>query len=123
MGRPGPNAGQFNHAEGIAFDSAGPCACLYVADSNNNRIQKFDINGNFIDMWGVFGAPNGELYGPFDVAVDSSGNVYVTDVNNNRVQVFNNAGGYSDNGVLPEVERVNSLAQLVLRWTLLTTYM
>ena len=37
---------------------------------------------------------DGELYGPYDVAVDSSGNVYVTDVNNNRVQVFNNAGVY-----------------------------
>ena len=53
MGRPGLNAGQFNHAEGLAVDSTGN---VYVADSNNNRIQKFDGLGNFITMWGVFGA-------------------------------------------------------------------
>lgn len=37
---PGDNASQLNGPEGVAFDSHGN---LYVADSNNHRIQRFDI--------------------------------------------------------------------------------
>src|SRR5688500_17025783 len=45
-----PNA--FNTPDGIAVDPQGN---LYVMDSGNNRIQKFDGDGNFISMWGSKG--------------------------------------------------------------------
>ena len=38
--------------KGIATDSSGN---VYVADMDNNRIQKFDSNGNFITKWGSHG--------------------------------------------------------------------
>ena len=34
---------------------------VYVADSNNDRIQKFDINGNFIKSWGSMGTGDGQF--------------------------------------------------------------
>ncbi len=61
---------------------------MYVTDSDNNRIQKFDSNGNFITKWGSEGLANGQFQEISSIAVDSSGNVYVADSNNHRVQVF-----------------------------------
>jgi DNA-binding beta-propeller fold protein YncE len=61
---------------------------VYVADSGNNRIQKFDSDGNFMTKWGSSGSGDGEFSGPDGIAVDTSGNVYVSDFRNDRVQVF-----------------------------------
>ena len=44
FGGPGTGNGQFNDPEGVAVDSGGN---IYVADTVNNRIQKFDSSGNF----------------------------------------------------------------------------
>jgi tripartite motif-containing protein 71 len=62
--------------DGVAVDSSGN---VYVADSGNNRIQKFTSDGTFITKWGSQGS---------GVAVGSSGNVYVSDGYNNIIQVF-----------------------------------
>jgi tripartite motif-containing protein 71 len=82
----GTDNGQFYDSEGIAVDSSGN---VYVADTNNNRIQKFDSNGRFLTTWGSKGSGNGQFDYPGDIAVDSSGNVYVDDINHDRVQKFN----------------------------------
>ena len=60
----------------------------------NNRIQKFDANGNFIKMWGSFGYRNGEFNQPWGVAVDGQGNVYVADTYNYRIQKFDANGNF-----------------------------
>jgi hypothetical protein len=65
---------------------------VYVADSGNERIQKFDADGRFLTAWGSPGNSIGEFTQPFGVAVDSSGNVYVADYGNSRIQKFD-AGG------------------------------
>ncbi len=49
---------------------------------DNNRIQKFDSNGNFITKWGFKGTGDGQFDNPYGIAVDSSGNVYVADTDN-----------------------------------------
>lgn len=59
---------------GVTVDSADN---VYVADSGNSRIQKFDGNGNPLgnrSISGTFTALTG-------VAVDSAGNIYLTDAN------------------------------------------
>jgi DNA-binding beta-propeller fold protein YncE len=68
---------------------------LYVADSGNNRIQKFDSTGSYVTQFGVAGSADGELSSPLGVAVDPvSKDVYVADAGNNRIQRFSSSGAY-----------------------------
>ncbi|MFC5530320.1 SMP-30/gluconolactonase/LRE family protein [Cohnella yongneupensis] len=78
----GTGDGQFNHPSGIAIDSEG---YIYVADSGNNRIQKFDSEGRFIRKWAKPGPgkPGVDLKNPADIAFDSAGNMYVTEADGN----------------------------------------
>jgi hypothetical protein len=90
-GSEGNGDGEFGHPMGIAIDSSDN---VYVADWNNDRIQKFDNNGNFITSWGSDGTDAGEFSGPQGIAVDSSDNVYVADTLNDRIQKFDNNGNF-----------------------------
>ncbi len=56
FGEMGDGPGQFTQPHALAMDSRGR---LFVADRSNNRIQIFDQDGNFIDMWYQFGRPSG----------------------------------------------------------------
>jgi peptidylamidoglycolate lyase len=47
-GTKGDQPGQFNTPHGIDLDAAGN---VYLADRENNRIQKFDADGKFISLW------------------------------------------------------------------------
>ena len=84
-GSSGSGNGQFSNIRGVAVDGSGN---VYVADSGNNRIQKFTSTGTYVTQWGSSGSGNGQFNYPFGVAVDGSGNVYVADSNNNRVEKF-----------------------------------
>jgi tripartite motif-containing protein 71 len=71
----------------VATDAAG--RVVYVADSNNHRIQVFDAAGNFLRKFGSPGTGDGQLLIPFGVATDAAGRVvYVTDSFNHRIQKF-----------------------------------
>lgn len=61
---------------------------VYVSDSSNNRMQKFDLNGNFLGMWGGFGGGRGEMFFPAGLDVDDRGFVYVVDALLNRVYKY-----------------------------------
>ena len=67
---------------------------VYVADADNNRIQKFDSAGGLLALWGRFGSGNGQFETPFGLAVAPSGDVYVADTSNNRIQEFTPSGGF-----------------------------
>jgi tripartite motif-containing protein 71 len=84
-GSEGAGDGQFNSPGGGDVDTSGN---VYVADSGNNRVQKFDSNSNFITEWGTKGSNEGQFLQPLGVAVDSVGNVYVVDSGNSRIQVL-----------------------------------
>jgi hypothetical protein len=113
------SGGEFNGPSGVAVDAAGN---VYVVETTNNRVQKFDSNGNFVRMWGkdvASAGPNntgtgfeicvagvdtckvgssgglgGEMSNPHSVAVDTQGNVFVSDRGNNRIEKFNSAGTF-----------------------------
>ncbi|OPH50000.1 hypothetical protein BC351_36505 [Paenibacillus ferrarius] len=75
---------EFHSPRGVAVDSSGN---VYVADTNNHRIQKLTVSTGAWSQWGgQDGSGLGEFSSPTGVAVDSSGNVYVADTNNNRIQ-------------------------------------
>jgi len=81
--------GQFSAVYGVAIDIAGN---IYVADTMNNRIQKFGPTGNFIVQWGTNGSAEGQFIYPSGIDVDLQGHVYVADSGNNRVQKFTSDG-------------------------------
>ena len=68
-GKLGAGPGEFDQPHSLAFDSKGR---LYVADRNNNRIQVFDQDGNFISEMRQFSRPSG-------VFIDKHDNIYVAD--------------------------------------------
>ncbi len=85
--------GTFYEPWGIAVDSDNN---VYVADTWNHRIQKFDANGNFITQWGTFGqAENSSAFwGPRDILVDSQDRIFVTDTGNKRIVIFDKDGNF-----------------------------
>ena len=92
-GGSGTLPGLFNLPLGMAIDASGD---IYVADGSNNRVQKFNANGDFLLEWGSSGSGNGQFNGPRDIAIDAAGDLYVTDRFNDRVQKFTSEGVYLD---------------------------
>jgi tripartite motif-containing protein 71 len=78
-------AGQLRSPWGITVDGAGD---VYVTDTGNHRIEKFDKEGNFITQWGGFGNGKGQFNFPYGIAVDVKGSVFVVDSGNTRVEQF-----------------------------------
>lgn len=70
FGTGGSGNGQFNFPYDVAVDASGN---IYVADSNNHRIQKFDSSGNFLLKWGSFGSSDDQFRDPAGIAVHASG--------------------------------------------------
>ncbi|HAO22533.1 MAG TPA: hypothetical protein DCQ37_19970, partial [Desulfobacteraceae bacterium] len=66
-------------------DSSGN---IYVADSGNDRIQKFSGSGKYISQFGTSGSDDGQFSYPYAIAIDISGNIYVADNGNDRIQKF-----------------------------------
>lgn len=61
---------------------------VFVTDTGNQRIQKFDREGNFVTQWGGFGNSEGQFNFPYGLIVDPKGHVFVVDSGNMRVQHF-----------------------------------
>jgi len=98
-GQYGVGDGQFTNPADVAVDAAGN---VYVADTNNHRIQKFDSDSSFLFMWGNYcdagtsapGVCDGKFNSPSGVAVDGAGKVYVADRLNDRIEKFDSSGTF-----------------------------
>ena len=84
-------AAKFDAPRGIAVDKSGH---VYVADTGNSRVQKFDSSGNYILSFGSPGTLPGQFDSPNSVAADSLGNVYVLDSGNDRIERFDSSGKF-----------------------------
>jgi subtilisin family serine protease/sugar lactone lactonase YvrE len=91
FGSTGSGNGLFNRPKGVAVDKEGN---IWVADSENNRVQKFNSKGEFLMKFGTAGAGNGQFSKPQDIAFTSDGKLWVTDSGNARVQEFDATGKY-----------------------------
>ncbi|CAF1128659.1 unnamed protein product [Adineta steineri] len=84
----GSNSTLLNYPTGIKLDNY---MNIYVADTQNNRIQLFCANSNIgatIAGNGSAGSDAIQLDGPRGIAFDSAMNMYIGDVGNLRVQKF-----------------------------------
>lgn len=108
LGSYGSGEGQLTYPRGLAVDAAGN---VFVADSGNHRIVRFDAAGKAtswgsacvlesgagcVDPDGVGPLPlgAGQFYEPWGITVDAQGRVYVADTWNHRIQVFDNQGRF-----------------------------
>ena len=93
--------------EGIAGDGndvfnkpsdmlVAPNGDIFVADGHdaggNNRIMKFDKDGNYLAQWGETGGDHGQFRDPHALAMDSQGRLFVGDRGNSRLQIFTQDG-------------------------------
>lgn len=65
---------------------------LMVADTTNNRVQRFDGTTWTVIGVGTVGSGNGQFRTPEAVAFDGTGRIYVADTGNNRIQWSTDAG-------------------------------
>ncbi len=91
------SAGELNSPRNIAIGKDGS---IYVADSGNSRIVKYNAKGEFETTWGsrtIDGqtppAP-GSFAEPWGIATDNDGNILVADTWNHRIQKFDSNGNF-----------------------------
>lgn len=91
FGSAGTGNGQLSHPADVAI---GPEGNLFVVDTQNNRIEKFNEKGEYLAQFGTKGSGNGQLNRPTAVAFAANGNLWVTDAGNKRVEEFTPTGTF-----------------------------
>jgi DNA-binding beta-propeller fold protein YncE len=92
FGGKGSENGQLIAPHSLDIDKEGN---VYVTDTGNNRIQKYDTDGKFLLKWGEEGSKDGQFIKLHDIAVDPSGQyVYTLELKNHRIQKFNSDGKF-----------------------------
>lgn len=89
-GEPGNTPYQLFNPLGLCF---GPSNTLYIADYQNNRVQKWIVGAAAATMVagntnGTIGSGMNDFHYPADVILDTNGNVIVSDRYNCRVQLW-----------------------------------
>lgn len=84
-GSPGSDSTRLNNPKGIILDHDQN---LYVADSENDRIQRFCLYSTKGITIAGEGARGTQLNEPSDIAFDTALNLYVVDTSNSRIERF-----------------------------------
>ena len=92
VGQQGSKPLEFNVPKGITISLT--TGHIYVADSNNQRIQVLNPDLTFSYSFGSKGSAEGQFKYPRFIAIDNQGLVYVSDRYNHRIQVFTSEGKY-----------------------------
>jgi sugar lactone lactonase YvrE len=79
FGSVGSGPGQFDLVHGVAVDREHR---VYVSDRDNNRIQVFSEDGQFIEEWP-------DVLGPTGIYIDERDNVWVLSTTLNQILEFN----------------------------------
>ncbi len=91
FGREGSGQGEFSFPNGVAVDNK--TGRIFVADSNNARVQVFDSKGKYISTIGQ--APGkSQLSHPMSIAISENSRVHVTDAFGHNVQVYDTNGKF-----------------------------
>lgn len=88
VGGVGKALGQFSKPFGLHVASDRN---IFVADTGNSRIQKFDASGASLMALGPI---PGQIAAPTGIAVDASGNIYVVDASLARLVKFDSTGTF-----------------------------
>lgn len=94
----GYEPGEFDDPQGVAVDADGN---IYVADTNNHRVQKFSARGEYLLEFGEEGESAGQFSYPNRVRVDAAGGVYVAETGLRRFQKFDPEGHFIHQVLLP----------------------
>lgn len=90
FGTQGGGPGQFFFPTGISVQANGD---IYVADSNNKRVQLFNAKGQ---VKAILHHNKSDIFGlPRDIAADRIGSIHVVDAFSHKVNVFNSKGNFS----------------------------
>src|SRR5262249_60717523 len=88
-GHEGVYDAEFSSPTGIALDKDGN---MYVADTDNHSIQKFDKTGKFLARWGAEpSAQEGSFYYPRGLAIGPADVLDVARTAHYRLQRFDRA--------------------------------
>ena len=90
LGSRGNKSGHFKYPCDVAFDDNNE---LYVTDSCNHRVQKFDTHGNYLLQFGGKGDGEGQLNCPVGITTHQD-RVYIADRGNHRISAFKNDGKF-----------------------------
>lgn len=94
FGKKGTGPGEFDLPTDVAFDDAGN---IYVCEyGENNRIQVFDKDLNYLRGWGTIGSAEGEMARPQSLVIVGD-TIYVTDSCNHRIGVYKTDGTFVRN--------------------------
>ncbi|HEV2192761.1 MAG TPA: hypothetical protein VGR54_03975 [Nitrosopumilaceae archaeon] len=80
----------FKNPRAIAIDSIDN---IYVVDSGNSQIKKFNSTGKLLLSWGSFGSATGQFRNPSGILVDQK-YVYIADTGHSRIQKFDKNGNF-----------------------------
>ncbi len=83
---PGEGRGKLSRPSAMSVDAKK--GVLYVVDSCNHRIARYDLAGKLLGYWGSVGTEAGRLRYPYDIALLPDGGLVVCEYGNNRLQWF-----------------------------------